>query len=435
MLGTVRAGVRSARPTARPGRPSRISASVSLAFSAEPLRLGLLPPHPRSVRGVSRLPRRSAAAGHFVRRVNGGVQQQQPFHACSGRPTTAGCVGGQGRWSAATTGGGKDGEDGESSSSSSDSSDSSDDDDENEEKENRGKTASPEGSLDSSGGSDNGSDRDDNKGVINHNDGGGQRQAPTNTAGAVPRGPASGGGNTNVGRGGKAGAAAAAVAATAAELAEKSRGSSSSNRSRQRAGAAEAHEGVDAFDTEGEEGEQSEERYDYRSIGSEIYEGGDVEAGEMMEGSYDFVDDIVETQHVPIIQDPFDHKGRFHRCPGKRQGKAALPSTCQIFDIRELHVNHIPLLKRFVNDAGMILGRYRTGLCAKCQRKVAGTIKASRQMGFVPTISDHEVRDTGPGGLFAWAGKDGDHDAMAKAKAKAEMEKQKKENKRFGSLA
>lgn len=55
----------------------------------------------------------------------------------------------------------------------------------------------------------------------------------------------------------------------------------------------------------------------------------------------------------------------------------------------------------------MILGRYRTGLCAKCQRKVAHTIKAARQMGLVPTVSDYEVRDTGPGGLYAWAGKGG----------------------------
>ena len=35
-----------------------------------------------------------------------------------------------------------------------------------------------------------------------------------------------------------------------------------------------------------------------------------------------------------------------NRCPGKRQGKAALPGTCQIFDVKELHVNHTPLLKR-----------------------------------------------------------------------------------------
>ena len=67
--------------------------------------------------------------------------------------------------------------------------------------------------------------------------------------------------------------------------------------------------------------------------------------------------------------------------------------------------NRQPTPDRFTNDAGMILGRYRTGLCAKCQRKVARTIKAARQMGFVPTVSDYEIRDTGPGGLFAWAGK------------------------------
>ncbi|CAM9444857.1 unnamed protein product [Scytosiphon promiscuus] len=186
---------------------------------------------------------------------------------------------------------------------------------------------------------------------------------------------------------------------------------------------------------EEEVGEEAGGEYDYRRVGSEIYEDGDLEAGEAMPGMYDFVDDIVETQHVPTIQDPFDHRGRFHRCPGKKQGKAALPSTCQIFDIKELHVNHTPLLQRFVNDAGMILGRYRTGLCAKCQRKVARTVKAARQMGLVPTVSAYEVRDTGPGGIFAWAGKDGDHDAMAKAKAAEEMARQKSgDNKRFGSL-
>lgn len=53
----------------------------------------------------------------------------------------------------------------------------------------------------------------------------------------------------------------------------------------------------------------------------------------------------------------------------------------------------------------MILGRHRTGLCAKCQRKVARTVKAARQLGLVPTVSDYEIRDTGPGGLYAWAGK------------------------------
>lgn len=52
---------------------------------------------------------------------------------------------------------------------------------------------------------------------------------------------------------------------------------------------------------------------DYRSVGSEVFEGGDLEAGETLQGMYDFMDDIVETQHVPTIRDPFDMRGKFHR--------------------------------------------------------------------------------------------------------------------------
>ncbi|CAN0485741.1 unnamed protein product, partial [Laminaria digitata] len=48
------------------------------------------------------------------------------------------------------------------------------------------------------------------------------------------------------------------------------------------------------------------------------------------------------------------------------------------------------LTTRFVNETGMILGRHRTGLCAKCQRKVSGAVKAARQMGLVPTVSDYD---------------------------------------------
>lgn len=64
------------------------------------------------------------------------------------------------------------------------------------------------------------------------------------------------------------------------------------------------------------DGEEEEEGWgaDYRSgVGSEMFEEGDVEAGETLRSMYDFVDDLVETQHVPTIRDPFDHKGRFYR--------------------------------------------------------------------------------------------------------------------------
>lgn len=74
--------------------------------------------------------------------------------------------------------------------------------------------------------------------------------------------------------------------------------------------------GVVFHDEEGageEGGGAGGERVDYRTVGSEIFEGGDVEAGETLRGMYDFVDDIVETQHVPTIRDPFDSRGKFHR--------------------------------------------------------------------------------------------------------------------------
>lgn len=66
-------------------------------------------------------------------------------------------------------------------------------------------------------------------------------------------------------------------------------------------------------DASDEGGDEESEPRDYRTIGSEIYDGGDLEAGESLRGMYDFVDDMVETQHVPTIRDPFDTRGRFHR--------------------------------------------------------------------------------------------------------------------------
>ena len=61
------------------------------------------------------------------------------------------------------------------------------------------------------------------------------------------------------------------------------------------------------------DGEDEGSPRDFRSVGTEVFEGGDLEAGETLRGMYDFMDDIVESQHVPTIRDPFDVKGKFHR--------------------------------------------------------------------------------------------------------------------------
>ncbi|CAM9570780.1 unnamed protein product [Discosporangium mesarthrocarpum] len=112
---------------------------------------------------------------------------------------------------------------------------------------------------------------------------------------------------------------------------------------------------------------------------------------------YPDVEHFIENARLPDLKDPFVKRERFHRCPGKRQGKGGLEGSCEIFNVQELHHGNIPLLKNFVNEAAMILGRDRTGLCAKCQRKVSTTIKRSRQLGLIPTVCNFVVRDSGLG--------------------------------------
>ncbi len=269
----------AARSTARTGRPHR--AASSLPSSAEPLPLGLLPPHPRSIRGACRLARRPATAAS--RRANSacGGGAQRPFHACGGR-AAAPAGADRGGWGAAAAGG-KDGDE-ESSSSSSDSSD------EEAEREEEEKTG----------------------------EGGGSTADSTDDAGA---------GSDRLG-GSRREAAAAGAAAGSGEAAANS-GGIDKNALRAEVSRHDADGGEEDADAEGE--------YDYRSIGSEIFEDGDLEAGETMQGMYDFVDDIVETQHVPTIQDPFDHKGRFHRWAQRGQrgsggggGDAFPPSVCAL---------------------------------------------------------------------------------------------------------
>lgn len=43
---------------------------------------------------------------------------------------------------------------------------------------------------------------------------------------------------------------------------------------------------------------------------------------------------------------------------------------------------NVPFLAGFVNDAGMILGKYQTGLCSLHQRKLSKTVKKAVHMGF-----------------------------------------------------
>lgn len=61
-------------------------------------------------------------------------------------------------------------------------------------------------------------------------------------------------------------------------------------------------------------------------------------------------------------------------------------------------LDHLDILtlRRFVSDDSEILGRKHTGLCAKCQRKVAKTIKKSRNFGIMPHLGEFIIQDSRP---------------------------------------
>ena len=54
---------------------------------------------------------------------------------------------------------------------------------------------------------------------------------------------------------------------------------------------------------------------------------------------------------------------------------------------------NIKLLEYFVADSGSIKPRKQTGLCTKCQRQVAKTVKQSRQMAMIPIIEGWQTAD------------------------------------------
>lgn len=93
-----------------------------------------------------------------------------------------------------------------------------------------------------------------------------------------------------------------------------------------------------------------------------------------------------------------DQQGLRH-CPGKlqRRGKRLdAPLGCHLIDLDTVSPLDILSLKRFLSIDAEILGRQHTGLCAKCQRKVARTIKQSRSMGLLPHIGMLSLADAAP---------------------------------------
>jgi ribosomal protein S18 len=83
-------------------------------------------------------------------------------------------------------------------------------------------------------------------------------------------------------------------------------------------------------------------------------------------------------------------------CPGKlqRKGKSGV-LLCHKLDLDALTHLDVMTLRNYLTVDSEIMSRKKTGLCARCQRKVAKTIKRARNFGIVPHLGHYEMQPAG----------------------------------------
>lgn len=81
-------------------------------------------------------------------------------------------------------------------------------------------------------------------------------------------------------------------------------------------------------------------------------------------------------------------------CPGKKQRSGVKGVLrCTKIDLDTIHHLDVMALRHYVTDDAEIMKRSSTGLCAKCQRHVARTIKRARNMGLMPHIGNFDIQE------------------------------------------
>lgn len=112
------------------------------------------------------------------------------------------------------------------------------------------------------------------------------------------------------------------------------------------------------------------------------------------------VSDLIEKFIPSTAPEKFTHdKQGLKHCPGKRQKRGKIEKAklqCHLIDLEELNYLDVVGLRKFLSDDSEILGRKHTGLCAKCQRKVAKSIKRSRNFGLLPHLGEFVLQDSRP---------------------------------------
>lgn len=82
-------------------------------------------------------------------------------------------------------------------------------------------------------------------------------------------------------------------------------------------------------------------------------------------------------------------------CPGQRQRRGLTGRLyCHKIDLDALDKLDVVNLRRFLTDDGEILGKKSTGLCSKCQRKVALSVKQARHLGLLPHLGQFVIFDS-----------------------------------------
>lgn len=74
----------------------------------------------------------------------------------------------------------------------------------------------------------------------------------------------------------------------------------------------------------------------------------------------------------------------------RRKKIISAPKECYFHkEGKEPKYSDVEVLRRYLSDRGRIIGRTRSGLCAKDQRKLTRAIKHARHLALLPFIGSH----------------------------------------------
>ena len=72
----------------------------------------------------------------------------------------------------------------------------------------------------------------------------------------------------------------------------------------------------------------------------------------------------------------------------KKTRKIRVPTNCEFCNSQtEPHHLDVAAVSKYMSERGRIIGRDRTGVCAKHQRRLARAIKRARYVGLMPFVA------------------------------------------------